>query len=370
MENDYNQEMTQGEVEQRLREGVDLPPLEIGVADGPPRPANLRLRVFWKGKPLHFRCEIERDAKPKTLDLAIERMRRYAAESLGDCGRPPSVILAAPYLAPEKLQTLLESGFGGIDLCGNAALAVPGEFFFLRDGRPSRFRERQSTAAAYRGDTSLAARTLVRRPFADGTGDLLAEVGRRGGDLSLGTVSKALGRLEEDLVVERTAGGGAVVRDVDRLLDRLAEEAPPVRTGDEWLGRVDLDAGELVARLARLANREGARLLRTGGSSVGTYVAFADTPTIECYCDAAPERVLEALGAMSEETRRFPNLRLLQTGDQRAYFDPGPALAASPVQAWLELRRGDKRQREAAGDVRRLLLDQAAGAAKASESLT
>ena len=368
--------MTEGEVEQRLREGIDLPPLEVEVADGPLSPAGLRLWVLWEGKPLHFLCEVKRDAKPKTLDLAIERMRLYATKSTGGCGGSPSVILIAPYLAPEKLQVLLESGFGGIDLCGNAALVVPGEFFFLRDGRPSRFRERRPTAAAYRGDTSLVARTLARVPAADGTGGLLVEVGRRGGRLTLGTVSKALGRLEEDRVVERVAGGGAVVRDLGLLLDRLADEAPPVRHDDEWLGRVDLGGDELLGRLARLARLArldgggGVRVRRTGASSVGTYAAFADAPMIECYCDVPPARVLAALEAPAEETRRFPNLRLLRTGDQRAYFDPGPALAASPVQAWLELRRGDKRQKEAAGDVRRLLLDQAAGAAKTSESLT
>lgn len=358
--------MTEREILDRLSAEVDLRPLELRVEresrlparGGAGRPDAL-LRVSAGGVDLVLLGEVKRDAKPATLRAAVTQVRDYwTSWADGREGPIDGVAVVVPHLSPAKLRWLADAGVGGIDLSGNAALSVPGRFFFLRDGRPSRFRERQPTAAAYRGDTSLVARTLARAPTAVGTGGLWGEVGRRGGQLSLGTVSKALARLEEDSVVRRTGDGGVEVPDTGRLLDRLGEEAPPVRAGEAWLGRVGLSEKELVAVLSRLRDAGGVRVARTGASSVGAYATFAEAPTLECYCDVPPEWLLERLGVGGESTRRFPNLRLLRTADQRAYFDPGPGLAASPVQTWLELRRGDKRQRDAADDVRRLLLDE------------
>jgi hypothetical protein len=57
-----------------------------------------------------------------------------------------------------------------------------------------------------------------------------------------------------------------------------------------------------------------------------------------------------------EETSRFPNVEFLETDDDFIYFDARDNLAASPVQTYLELMRGDKRERETAEQVRKALL--------------
>jgi hypothetical protein len=56
---------------------------------------------------------------------------------------------------------------------------------------------------------------------------------------------------------------------------------------------------------------------------------------------------------------RFPNLELVETEDETVYFDARKKEDfwwASPVQVYLELMAGDKRDRETAEQVRSLLL--------------
>ena len=57
---------------------------------------------------------------------------------------------------------------------------------------------------------------------------------------------------------------------------------------------------------------------------------------------------------MFEETERFANVQLEETQDDTAYFDirrEKKTLSASPIQTYLELMSGDKRDRETAEQV-------------------
>jgi len=58
-------------------------------------------------------------------------------------------------------------------------------------------------------------------------------------------------------------------------------------------------------------------------------------------------------------TDRFPNVELIETDDETVYFDARENTEfwwASPVQVYLELMAGDKRDRETAEQVRSLIL--------------
>ena len=59
------------------------------------------------------------------------------------------------------------------------------------------------------------------------------------------------------------------------------------------------------------------------------------------------------------QTDRFPDLELIETDDETVYFDARQDAEfwwASPVQVYLELMAGDKRDRETAEQVRALIL--------------
>jgi hypothetical protein len=70
------------------------------------------------------------------------------------------------------------------------------------------------------------------------------------------------------------------------------------------------------------------------------------------------ERLLERLPGSSSD--RFPNLELLATEDETVYFDArqeGNFWWASPVQVYLELMAGDKRDQETAEQINAVILN-------------
>ena len=82
---------------------------------------------------------------------------------------------------------------------------------------------------------------------------------------------------------------------------------------------------------------------------------MAREPVQSFYCSNL-ESVLKRFGPQLEETSRFPNVELLETDEDFVYFDARDNLAASPVQTYLELMRGDKREQETAEQVRKAIL--------------
>jgi hypothetical protein len=194
---------------------------------------------------------------------------------------------------------------------------------------------------------------LLQREF-PAVGDILAAIQERGGSLTMGAVSKVLKRLEADLVIERPSRNVVRVIQPDRLMEGLLDAYRPPEPQSTWTGQVSMDSRKLLVKLEGMAG--GNDLIRTGESSAGEYATWAGEPVISCYCRQAPQTLLGRIGADAKETRAFPNLRLVQTLDQRVYFDRRPRLAASPIQSWLEMASGDKRQKEVAAQIQGLLL--------------
>ena len=72
--------------------------------------------------------------------------------------------------------------------------------------------------------------------------------------------------------------------------------------------------------------------------------------------DKVKKIIAEKLGVDLEENSRFPNVELLETDEDFVYFDARDNLAASPVQTYLELMQGDKREQETAEQLRKAIL--------------
>jgi hypothetical protein len=73
------------------------------------------------------------------------------------------------------------------------------------------------------------------------------------------------------------------------------------------------------------------------------------------YCTDIPGLV-SCLGDSIREGERFPDIELLETNDATVYFDSREGFDASPIQTYLELLSGEKRERETAQQVRKRLL--------------
>jgi len=292
-------------------------------------------------------------ATPKAVRDGMTRIRIEA-----DRGRRAPLLLAL-FLSPERLAELEAASVSGVDLCGNGIVIMRDGTVVYRTGNPNLYPAARGIAAAYSGRSGLVAQAFLVRPSFDSVQQVMDEVVARGGEISLGTVSKALAALEEDLMIRRD-GRRSELLQAEALLDKLATSYDRAKSAPRRTYRWTGDESALRMALGRI----GDSIALTGASSVDQYATFAREKTIRCYCFdlRSVERMLAAdtVGVL-EESSRFPDLELIETDEVGAYFDlreRDGLRVASPVRCWVELQAGDSRERVAAAAVRRLILDE------------
>jgi hypothetical protein len=149
------------------------------------------------------------------------------------------------------------------------------------------------------------------------------------------------------------------VVDLRELIEGLTEGYEPPKVKATWTGKCMANQDELIDRLSDPLAED---VVKTGMASASNYVVFGGDKVVSLYTRRPIKEVLSAIGGESKETTAFPNLRLIQTDDQRVFFDAREKLVASPMQVWLEMADGDKRSREAAEPLReKLILREAVG---------
>jgi hypothetical protein len=291
-----------------------------------------------------------------------------AAEQARRQSDPPRLnpLVLVPYLSGEQLEILEGQAVSGIDLCGNGVVVVPGQLLVCRTGAPNRFLREGKIKNVYRRNSSVVARAFLLVPEFPSVSEARSRIVQWGGAVTLATVSKVCSAMEEDLVIERKRTGPTPARQIrllqpDKLLDLLAAnyQAPDVtRT---FSGRTTLAPEGLREALGQWQQAGKGQVVRTGADSVEAYAVMARDAVQTFYCtDVAG--VVRWLGERVREGARFANVRFLETRDALVYFDHRPGLVSSPIQTYLELEAGDKRDRETAEQVRRAILEPLAGA--------
>lgn len=329
---------------------VSYAEVEPKVGDGSSR-ADARVTLAWERKQVRFAVEVCRLWSPKAFAQLQDAARRAAART----GLRPLVLV--PYLGEEQLAALEAQSLSGLDLCGNGLVVVPGQWLVRRSGAPNRFRWEGGLKNVYRGQSSLAARLFLLKPEFRSAKEFREELLRRGGDVAPSTISKVCQGLEADLVVERGRGpGGAAQRmrllQADKLLDLLVENYTPPRVARTFVGKLRISRESLVERLTDLS---GLRICLTGAGSIAAY-AVAARESMQCFYCSDLDRLAKALGDAVQRTARFADATFFETNDDAAYFDRRAGLTASPIQTYLELAAGEKRDRDAAVQVREGLL--------------
>jgi hypothetical protein len=191
---------------------------------------------------------------------------------------------------------------------------------------------------------------------------LLDEVTTRGGEVTLSTVSKVCSSLEDDLIIERKRQGRTTrlrLLQAEKLLSCLADNYETPISQQEFIGKCSLNQEMLEALLRDWSQQTEGRIVLTGTSSSGRYATMAREPIRRYYC-TDQTGILERLGESVSETDRFPNFQLSETADPTVYFDIRNDIDSSPIQAFVELNAGDKRERETAEQIRQRLLQDVA----------
>ena len=271
-------------------------------------------------------------------------------------------MLIMPFLREQQLLELEREGINGIDLCGNGVVIVPGLFAVFRSGEKNRFSSSAPIKNIYRKNSSMVGRVFLVRPIYDTVQEICSEINRRNmlvsrwdkRPMSLSTVSKSLKALEEDLIVERKD----IIRliQADKLLEKLSDNYTPPKIKERVRLKVSEESETIWEILRKRSQELSLPIVAAGTSSVGQYAVMQRGDVLSVYCPGL-EMLLEQLPGSQAD--RFPNLELIETEDETVYFDArhdGNSWWASPVQVYLELMTGDKRDRETAEQVKSLLL--------------
>ncbi len=276
-------------------------------------------------------------------------------------------MLFVPFLSELQLQELEQEGISGIDLCRNGVVIAPGNFAVYRSGGKNLFTTSFPIKNIYRKKSSMVGRVFLLRPSYQTVWEVLSEVNRRNflvknwnrKAISLSTVSKVLKKLAEDLIITREEN--IRVLQPDKLLQALSDNYVPPTIRERIRLKISGENGTITSLLRGESQKIGLPLVATGTSSVRRYTVMQRGDLLSVYCPQL-EKLLERLPGNRSD--RFPNLELIETEDETVYFDIRDEENfwwASPIQVYLELMAGDKRDQETAEQVQSYLMNHLEG---------
>jgi len=382
----FRKSITEPDLLAFLKEDLHFPPFQVQdystdetwASNNILQQMDALLILRWRDRDYHFGVEARRLWTPKIIAEAIDTVQRHLF--LGDegimgpkAGEPLYPLVLVPYLSEDWLLKLEAKGVSGLDLCGNGVVVVPGELLVLRTGFPNRYPWEGTIKNVYRKNSSTVARVFLLVPQYRSVKESLEEIRKRGGDVTLATVSKVCKSLENDVVIKRFRRKPAPrqqgesrrlesflepalrLLQPEKLLNLLADNYALPAVTRTFKGKSKLRPDELRLRLAGWEDRSGGRIVLTGASSTQLYAVMEQEQVQSFYCSDL-DSVFESLGDDIREVDWYPNVRFLETKDDFVYFDRRPNLVASPIQSYMELVNGDKRQQETAEQVRRVIL--------------
>ncbi len=351
-----------------LARTVVFPPLTL-VSTPPDVAANPKLGALrpdlivqakWQGKQQLFAAKVKAQSVPQALLAAIQQSRTQAAAlNARRASQSPAYqpLVIVPYLKPETLDRLAAEQVSGFDLVGNGVIVVPGEWLIYRTGGVNHYPTSTPIRNVFRGTSSLVPRVFLLRPTFSSVKEVLDEITARDGQITLPTVSKVLKTLQEELIVGRNEG--IRLLDARRLLELLATNyrAPQIRC--RWRGKL-CDPQEGLTKMFRRANETPTRTVIEDPTRYTILPSAGQALTI---WTESIEQLLQ--GVDGTETARFPTIELCESDDPTLYFDSrreGHIAWSSPLQVWLALQAGGKREQEAASELAKDLIHSRVGA--------
>lgn len=316
-----------------LLNDIDVAPLELDRIE--PEMRNWGRPVYeirWENKAFRFNTEVMTVANPKSVVHAIWQLqkRRSTEDPVEQADLHPLIV--APYLSDRVMEMLLEQRVSGIDLSGNVQIIVPDQLFFSRLGRENQFPSSDPIKNVYRWSSSVVPRVFFSKSRYSNVSDLHFEIRVRGGNISMGTVSKVLKTMEDDLLISR--GLGISLIDADGLLQKLTDSFA-VKGERRMKGRVN-SIIDLNSRI--VANCAKAGLLYC----VDQPHRYAISPVAETMDQVYVENAQIALAETGfQPDEDVANVEIIETSDPAIFFDrriEGGSHFTSPIQSYLALR--------------------------------
>lgn len=353
---------TEKEMLDQLRQGkVQFPPLAFRFLNdqmntGEDKGIDAYIEAKWKRKSVKFAIECKALSTPKFFQNSINLLKSMRL--------PKNIfpMLFMPFLDEQQLKKLEMEGISGIDLCGNCVVVYPGAFSVFRSGGKNRFPSSAAIKNIYRKNSSMVGRSFFVYPYFKTVQDIHATVNQQNllvnhwnkKPMSLSTVSKVLKTMVEDLIITRTEAIRLI--QPEKLLEKLSGNYTPPAIKE----RIRLKVPEKNKPILKLLSEESQKLelplMASGISAVTRYTVMQRGDLLTVYCPKVEMLINRLPGSQSS---RFPNLEILETEDETIYFDARQEddfWWASPLQVYMELMTGDKRDQETALQLKTLIL--------------
>ena len=324
-----------------------------------------QLLSAWLGEPVESEVRIRRG--PCEVDLVVRGRGVTVVVEVKGTDRIPAVeaahhyllrcsehlagipVLAVPYMGPKARQHARSLDLSWMDLSGNADIRGPGLRIFV-DGKPNRFASRGRPSTAFSDKAARLSRAMLAEPERWWRQSELAQIT----NVSAGYVSKVIGRLAEDDLLDLSADGELRPRSPSLLLDAW-EQAYDFRRHEigryHAVGRTGPSIAEAVAgRLASVPSLKG--WAATGLAAAWALDRFADHRLVTFYV-SRPLLDPELLGLRPVE--KGENVWLVAPRDEGVFHaarEVSGLLCAHPVQVYLDLLAHPERAREAAEHLR------------------
>ncbi len=355
--------LTEKEMLDQLREDkIQLPPLTFRFLEGRRDVVeNGRFDAFveaeWQENIARFAVECKALSTPRAFQDSVNFLKSISLT--GDF----LPMLFMPFLSERRLQELEREGLSGIDLCGNGVVVVPGTFAMFRSGGKNRFPSSALIKNIYRKNSSMVGRAFLLCAGYHSVQEIRTKINQRNllvnrwnkKPMSLSTVSKVLKALQDDLIVTRKE----TIRLLQpvKLLEKLRNNYDPPAVKERVRLKISEENGEVWKLLSNQSQALDLPLMASGTSSVARYTVMQRGDLLSVYCPKVEVLLKRLPGSQSD---RFPNLELLETEDETIYFDARKEESfwwASPVQVYLELMAGDKRDQETAEQLKTSILN-------------
>jgi len=350
--------ITEKEMQNLLQSGIDFPPLVFNDVHLNPSfgrksaEADAVINASFENLKLKFLTEIQVASTPKLVQATAAKL------ALTAYSQKMHPLLVIPYLSDENAQLLQSSKVNTIDLCGNGFIHVEGRLLIARSGKPNQFRQEYNIHNTFRGNSAIAARAfLIQSQFAS-LNELHAFILKHNSSITLSTVSKVVKKLEHYLVISKEERRLTLLQP-DMLLDLLSVNYRTPKIVRHWRGKLGEQSSKFWRKLGTASKIGFAKICRTGRSSAEEYATIAEDSLRSYYIDVPPQELLDFCQVSDEETNRFPDLELIQVEEHWPFFDMRKAencFMASPVETYLELSKGDKRQQQTAKQIEQMIL--------------
>ena len=294
--------------------------------------------------------EVKSNGAPRFVRSAVYQLMGYLAQASQsgheDCGRRLIPMLVSPYLSPESRSICSDQDVAYLDLVGNAHLAFD-DVYIDRAVAERPKSETRALRSVFTPKAAAILRVLLRDPERAWRVADLAEAA----NASLGHVSNVRRALHEREWIEKRDNGIILVQP-DVLLRTWREKYR--QPAGQRISKYTLYHGDqLTKRLSKKLNAEPRhpRAVYSLNSAAQWFAPFSRGGTHSLYADEPGAHMLEETLELTHAAKGA-NVILYIPKDESLFEDavqPVPGVfCTSPIITYLDLWRGNDRDREAA----------------------